>query len=481
MSAFRLRDFVKHLSSFGSLALINQLGAFFLIPVYWSYLDPDDYGVIGIFFLVVNILSALLAFGINRSVERFYFEWTDIERPLKIRTLWFVQITLLVLLSLIVHFCFFYKLLEFSSVKYFPTIFLAIFTAAFSAFQYVPFSILRVTQNIKVFGVMSVSTFILTAFIGIYNLVVLKMGVDGYILAQFISAGIMALVWVMLTKFEMRSNGWAGISSEIRFALPTLPLVALAKAGETVDKIILERFLSLNAFGLYTIAYRFGGYYGSVNSVLKIAYYPMVYQLFINDSKSSDITKFSLLYVFIYAQIAILALVLFEGVVYWFGDNKFYGSFEYIPFFILAFFIKGLSSAFGIGLDLAKKPHKDLYAAVPATMASIILAVVLIPHYGIAGALITYVGSTVLRSVINIVLAYRAYPRPFPWMEFSVIVLLNAPVAIGLYGYRIDGVSDFVIKIFIVVIIAITLSLILYWKEIIRIVSLYLKERYRHG
>lgn len=471
-----IAKFVKGISGFGSYALINQISAFLLVPIYWKYLAPSDYGVIGIFTIVVNVLSAIFTFGLNGTLERYYFEWEDSLRRTKIRVLWYIQLSAMVFFSLISHSMFFLGWISFDSVEYFPVVFIAISCSSFMAFQYIPFSILRVTQNIKLFGILSLLQFFMTALLTIGFLMLSEVKLEGYLLAQFISAGVMAVIWVFVLDGRAGKAQWVNIKEELKFASPNVPLTAITRASEVVDKVILEKFLSLSAFGLYVVGNRFGGYFGSVNSVLKLAFYPLIYERLVKEGGEPDeLTELSLFYVLLLSQLGLIAIILFEGVVNWFGDGKFYGAFDYIPLFVVASFIGGMSSALGMGIELAKVPHKAFYAVIPSSVSAIVLALLLIPYFGVYGGILTLIVSSFIKTSISIYLGYKYFPRRFPLAELSIILLVNVIVFWGISVFRVDSFSGLLLKILCVALVSVFLVSIIYHDRVTLFLRRWLK------
>lgn len=459
--------FLKGISGFGGFALINQVGGFFLIPIYWKYLDPSDYGIIGIFTIIVSVLSALYVFGLNGTVERFFFEWNDEERNNKIKTLYHLQILMMVFLSAFLHLIFWSGIFSFNNAEYYPVVFLALMTSSFLSFQYIPFSIIRVNQKIKLFGCLSVFSFFLTALITIFLLAYADFGVEGYLYAQFSSSAFLALMWVWVIQSYSGGEGWSPVKEELKYSAPSTPLTLITRVSEVIDRVILERLLSLNLFGLYSFASQFGGYFNSVNSVLKLAFWPLIFKLVVKDQESpKQVTKLSLFYVLILAQLGLVAMVCCEAFVYWFGEKKFYDSFNYILFFIVAGFIRGVGTAFGVGIEIAKVPHKALYAVIPSSITAFALAVLLIPVLGVWGGIVALVAAAMVKSIISIYLGHRAYPRKFPAYQVGLIFAVNAIVVWGIMYFRADSLAEFLIKFFVVAASSLVLLIFLYHKQV---------------
>ena len=67
----------KHSTIFGIGNFMNQIVSFLMLPVYTSYLTPNDYGIKELVGLTVDVTGILLAMTISSAVMRFYFDHDD--------------------------------------------------------------------------------------------------------------------------------------------------------------------------------------------------------------------------------------------------------------------------------------------------------------------------------------------------------------------------------------------------------------------
>jgi len=84
--------FFKNTSIYGTFIFVTRFGAFFITPIYWHYLSPRDYGIVGITAVLQGVLSPIIILGLHGAAERFYYDWKEDEISRKLGTLWVTSI-----------------------------------------------------------------------------------------------------------------------------------------------------------------------------------------------------------------------------------------------------------------------------------------------------------------------------------------------------------------------------------------------------
>ena len=72
MSEFK--QILKHSRNYLAANLATKALAFITIPVYTRLLNTNDYGIVTIFLGVGGILGSIMAFSMDRSISRYYFD-----------------------------------------------------------------------------------------------------------------------------------------------------------------------------------------------------------------------------------------------------------------------------------------------------------------------------------------------------------------------------------------------------------------------
>jgi O-antigen/teichoic acid export membrane protein len=446
--------FIKNSSIYGFFIFLSRFGTFFVIPIYWYFLTPKDYGILGVTTVLHGVLNPVINLGLNSSAERFYYEWGEGERKKKLGTLWLISILIALFFVFIIEatanliFPFLFK-----QVTYYPYFQIMLWTVLFNSFRTFPFSILRITENAKAFGIISFLSFITHTIIVVFFLFLIDLKVIGFLLGGLVNGICWAIFWIvwMSKKINISLNIF-NVKEEFLYSLPSLPINLIDSIGRNFDRYILEKYLGLIQLGYYNLGKRFGDYYNQVNSSLKTAWFPMAYKMISRRKELTDILpSLSLFYFFILTIFGLSSSLLLKEIIYWFGKSKFIEAYQYVPLFILYYLILNFATAWGRGLDLAKKPQYALISTISSVVVGIVLLYFLTPEYGAYGAIVALLISSLIRTSIFVLLAHFFYPRKFLIKENFFLCVLLASTFYS--GYKIDidsTILSFIMKIFII-------------------------------
>jgi O-antigen/teichoic acid export membrane protein len=68
-----------------------RFASFLLIPLYWRFLDPADYGLLAVTEIFKTFLSVFLGLGIADSITRFFHAWPETERRERLGSIWILD------------------------------------------------------------------------------------------------------------------------------------------------------------------------------------------------------------------------------------------------------------------------------------------------------------------------------------------------------------------------------------------------------
>ena len=83
----------RHSAVYGLGGIVSRVIAVFLLPVYTRYLDPEDFGAVGVLLALSAVLVTILRAGISSAFFRFTFDSHDPERRLLVlrTSFWFTM------------------------------------------------------------------------------------------------------------------------------------------------------------------------------------------------------------------------------------------------------------------------------------------------------------------------------------------------------------------------------------------------------
>lgn len=409
---------------YGVGIILVRAGSILLLPLYWMRLDPADYGIIGLTQMLVLFLMPVLGLGLQDAVQRFYYDWPVEERPHYLAAVWFFSLGISGILCAVLDFLgadLFGSL--FRQVEFDPYLRIAVWTAFVTNLTMIPLTLLRVREQLRHYTLIVVGQFITQAGITLYLIFWLDMGVLGYLLGTLAGAVTWAVYFMLYMAREIRwPSAYRYLTGPLRYALPIAPAALLEGLNSVMDRFFLDKFVGLRQIGIYTLAHQFGQGFNVFNQIMKNSWFPFIYRV---TSERSDapavLSRFSLYYLAILALPALGIALLSKELIVWFGDEKYFGIYEYIPAFVLFYFVHAIGHSFGRGLDLAKRMGYTPVIQAAGLAVGVTAMWLLIPAYGLWGAVGGMLAANVVRISLLVYLAHRFYPRPIPTRQISIM------------------------------------------------------------
>jgi O-antigen/teichoic acid export membrane protein len=409
------RRFLSNAAVYGASLLITRLGWILLLPVYWTRLTPEDYGIIGIGQLVSAFLGPVLGLGLHDSVQRFYLEWREEERRKHISALWSVSILWSGgICALLLAFGGYVSKHVFVQVAFDPYLVLSIGTAFFANLMLFPLAILRIRERVIGFSLITLGSFITQASITIVLVLVYELGAAGYLAGMFLNAVLWAAAGVALMRQEMLFPFKPRHAFEpLRYGLPLMPVAILDGAAGVFDRYFLDKYVRLSTLGLYNLGNQFGSAFNLFNQMLKSSWLPFLYRVVSErDDGPSILSRFGVYYLALLVFPALGVALLSRELIALLGDPRFYGVYEFVPPFVLIYYIQSIAAAMGRGMDLAKRTAMWPVVPIVAILTSITALSVLVPKWGVYGALTALGIAACVRVFLQVGISMYYYPRP---------------------------------------------------------------------
>lgn len=424
---------------YGVGIILVRAGSILLLPLYWMRLDPTDYGIIGLTQMLVLFLMPVLGLGLQDAVQRFYYDWPVEERPRYLAAVWLFSLGISGILCATLEFLgadLFGSL--FRQVTFDPYLRIAVWTAFVTNLTMIPLTLLRVREQLRHYTFIIFGQFITQAGVTLYLIFWLDMGVLGYLLGTLAGAVTWAVYFTLYMAREIRwPTAYRYLTGPLRYALPIAPAALLEGLNSVMDRFFLDKFVGLRQIGIYTLAHQFGQGFNVFNQIMKNSWFPFIYRVTSDRSDAPHVlARFSLYYLAILTLPALGIALLSKELIVWFGDEKYFGIYEYIPAFVLFYFVYAIGHSFGRGLDLAKRMGYMPVVQAAGLAVGVTAMWLLIPVYGLWGAVGGMLTANIVRISLLVYLAHRFYPRPF---LFRPVLLMGMLVGLTYYlASRID-------------------------------------------
>lgn len=405
---------------------------FLLLPVLTRFLTPGDYGIVAIMNVLIMICVILIGLSLPSLIVRNYiaYDKKKIEKHLSnIVYLTIFNFSSIFLFVLILTFFlksffdiprnWFILIPVIAFLQCMIEIILAIWQARQEALKFGTFQIIR---SLTVIG------------LSILFVVVLGMNWQGRILATIIVSGcgalfsLIVLIKKKIISFNISSNISKKETREIySFGVPLIPHNIGSWVLHSVDRLFINRMVSLAVTGIYSVGYSVGGVISIVQLAFNRAYVPYVFDNLANrDSRETRLKLVRLTYLHNFIilggafSLYFLAKLLLPYVV----GKSFVGASRYVLWIGLAFAVRGMYQMVAVYLIYAKKTTEiGLTTDFVAAMINIPLNYILIKNHGAIGA----AQATFISFLYSYLRCWQISAKEFkmPWFDFVKIINLK--------------------------------------------------------
>lgn len=411
----KLRKYGTLLGGYGFGVFLNQGINLILIPIFWKVLTPEDFGVIAITQIITLFLTPIFLFGASDTIQRFYYQWTEEERPHYLGWFfWFIfsfTFLLTLLLDTLGHAFSQYVI---TSVPFTPLLRFTLWSAFFVNFLSFPVAISRIKQKVLTYNILMNGSFLTQIGFVLYFVMHEKLGVYGYIKGFWIANAIWFIPSLLMTFRDAEffpSKKYFNIP--LKFAAP-LSVAGIFEGFATVlDRYYLDKFLPLATIGFYNLARQFASLVNVVNSITKLIFIPYIYKLnAINKNAASVLSNFSLIYgVLMTIPVLACCTLGYEVVTVLDPTGVYLKLVQYIPAFAISFYIIAVGQITGRGMDLAGTTKWVTLVPLAGIIVSLTVYENFLPEYGIWAVLWSVILGSTVRSLVNIFLAIYYFPR----------------------------------------------------------------------
>jgi O-antigen/teichoic acid export membrane protein len=421
-------------------AAVGALG-FLLLPLYSRVLTPSEYGVVAVVASISAVLSLVLPLGLHGSVTRLYFDATSAEHRRRIvGAIWLAMVLFALAIAVVAHAvgsAVFGAL--FPSIPFYPYGALGVWAAFLSTFSRIPLVLLQIEERPREYVTLTVGTALVTTTITIYLVVVLGLGAAGYLAGGVIGsvAAAPAFVATTLRRSDLR---WRGdvVRSALAYGTPLVPHALAAWTLELSDRAILQRFVSLAALGVYSLAYQFGVLMNVVGTAVNNAWTPFVFRR-LNEGRTDAASSLSQIATYFTAAIGWVGLAIASlsgDAIALLTPPAFHGAIPLAPWIVFGCTIQALYYVPG-NLVLAKGRTSRLAGVTGvAALTNVSLNLLLVPTFGvIAAAWATFASYEVM-----LVLAWAAGQQAFALKyQYPRLARIGLVVMLTFAGGRVIG------------------------------------------
>ncbi len=447
-----LKKFSTQTIIYGLSTILGRFLNYLLTPLHTNVnvFSEDQYGIINDLYSYVAFLIVLLTYGMETAYFRLSAKKDADHKKI------FSTITSLIIIS---SFAFIILSSVFSQpiadwLKY-PknnefVIWFA-FIVGLDAISSIPLAKLRKENKACGFAMVNIISIFtnigLNLFFLAYCLPLYKAGKTNVIIDLFynpsfgVSYVFIANLVASLLKFILLVPGFWGqfkIDKEILkqafpFALPLLVVGLAGMVNETLDRILLRRMLfnSLGEIkantivGIYSACYKLSIIITLFIQAFRYAAEPFFFS--VSEDKNSPKTYAAIMnYFVIVCSFIFLGTMLFIDYIKYFIRNEvFWEGLKIVPILLFANIFLGIYYNLSIWYKLTDKTRIGAYIALIGALITIVLNVILIPHYTYVGSAWTTLICYLTMCILSFILGQKHFHIPYPVLKIAFYLLFS--------------------------------------------------------
>lgn len=443
-----------------------------LMPLYTNtnILTVEDFGVLGVVDVTIQVLVALLGLSLYQAYFRWYW---DKEHTSDRRSIFFTLFAVLALLGglLVTAGGITSSQLSavlFDSIDYGRVLFLMLISVVLQILAQLPLSLMRLEERPGFYTTTNITRLFVTLVLTVLFITRLDRGLEGIYEAQILGN---LFFFVITSSYIYRSSVFKLKLMVLKRMLEySVPLTVASVSGillATLDRYVLNYKATLLDVGIYTTAFRFANTIRVfVVHSLQLAVAPTIFKLMDHPNNkaiySRIMTYFAVLVIYASLVLSIFGAEILDLFV---TDKVYHKALFVIPILSLGILLSTIKDVAINGLNIVKKT-KIVSVIVPiVAVFHLALSYLVIPVFGVYGAA---VASAISQSIFLLVVLYfaqRYYPIPYEYKR--IVVPFSIALVMLVIGINIDFSSVLVnvlLKLGITALFPLTLWLIPFFK-----------------
>lgn len=422
---------------YGVSSVIIRFIGIFTLPLFTSYLTPEEYGVLAMLALLTMVAQPLFSLGLGAAMGPCYFERDDLRSKSTVVWTTFLIHALSSALLIIIGWTYptsIAKLVRLSA-EHNLLIGLSLTGCAFTIMATAITARVQFERQAKLYVVVTLITAMTAILVSILTVVFLGWGVKGMVIGQLSGNAITLMAFIFIALRNTKLFISSVMAKElIRHGAPLIPSFAFIFIIMHSNKYILEWSLGLDSVGVYSIGFNLGMTMSIITGGIATAWFPFFLKYINSQSEAEEIfSRIFTYYVFGVGLLALFYFIFAKLIVVSLTAEAYHSAYRIVGFIAIANFSQTLFGFFLPGLYFNKEVKYVSIVQGVAALLSLPLNYYLIIEMGVLGAATGLAISNTLMAALmygwNIVNKSR-YPRvKYEWVR----VLGFLAMACGVY------------------------------------------------
>lgn len=360
MIGIRPKKLFKDAIVYTATSGIQKTIPFLLLPILTRVLSPQDYGLVGIFQVLVQISGILVGLSVHGAIGVSFFQLDQREFKLYV----FNALLVIAIAFVAVFPVVFFTKGFISGVVLFPEnwLLLALVAGLSTGVINVTMSIWQTERKPFVYGIFQISRTLVNAGSSLFFVLMLGMAWEGRafgILCSVVLFSIVGLLILLKNNRLILKLSKKYIKDIFKFSIPLLPATLGWWVVSGIDRMFLSSMVDITETGLYTVGYQIGMIVSILVTSFNAAWWPFLFSMLKTGdfATKKKLVKFTYLYDVIVIFMALMVAFLGPLLLNYLVGKDFYASGKFIFWISIGYAFNGMRYMILNYIYYAKKTH----------------------------------------------------------------------------------------------------------------------------
>ena len=425
-----LKTTLKHSIIYGLGNISTKFIGFLLLPLYTEYLTVEEYGILAIIEVTIQIIVSIFSFNISTAMMRWCADTSDENKQKSIiSTTLFSSVVISIIIFLIsLPFINDFSFVLFDNYKFTNYIILLFITSSFSIYNLFPLTLMRLREKSTTFAVLNTLKFALTLILNFYFIVSLELGIEGILISLLIGQIFLTLFSLPLVLKNINFKFQFSILKEmISYGLPLIFTTIFTLLLTISDRFIIKYYQGDASVGIYSLGHKIASV---INIIIlqsfQLGFLPIAYKKITAPDSQRFFSKTLTYYTFALV-ISSLAITLFskEIIMLFAQKEEYWASYSVIPIITFGFVLKGIQYVFSLSFHYSKKTTYNAIIVIISAIINIVLNIVLIQRMGYIGAAYAMLISSLIMLFLSYYYGQKVYYVKYEERKLYLLVLVG--------------------------------------------------------
>lgn len=445
----KLKEFLKDAGYYGLSNVLGQLIGFFLIPLYTTYLTPNDFGVLTLLGFYTLFYSPLSYLGLHGAMFRYVGLSNSDEEESKITSTALKAVAIFSIFTTGISFLFLKSLetLFIDSTDYTNLFILTVITAFFSSLTQFAMAYMRIKRRVKGIFWLNIGNLSFSVVLNIILIVVFHMGLAGIVVTNAVAAVLFFLAVFVVAKvpFDL-SFDWSALKKMLSYGLPNVPSHLQGTVMIIFGQYYISRVINPAELGLYTVAWKFCLPFQAVMGIVHSSWSAYKFDLIRNAPTPKKLMEqfiliMSIFYVGLYFGTAIFG----PKVLLVMTEARFHEAQYLVPILGLIPLLNSYYYFLTTGISFGRHQYYMPVISFSGTIITILISIWWVPVYGSVAAAIGTAAGWLTMSVGAYLYGQHNYP-----LKLRLDVILGGiTLSVALAGWIYFVKPHFLVQVLI--------------------------------